>query len=1175
MIPRIYNENFTEYDSNGLGLLKDIIECTVDEELNGDFELVFKYPVKGFLFEYLQRENIIKADASNSLKGQLFRIYNITKAFDGIVTVYAKHITHDLVNYSLNEDINQENANCENAGNYMLSKSDAPNKFQIHSNVDMLGNYKLDRKNDCMSAIIGVRGSLIDTYGNGAKILKNNFDISILKRRGSDNNVLIAYAKNLTGFELIEDTSDMITRIKPYATYSPQQTESETDNTNEEKTIYLDEIYVDSDRIDKYQTIKSKWIDFSEKFENTTPTREKLKLYANAYFADNNCDIPKLTYKIEFQPLSYTEEYKEYKILEDISMDDGVCIFNKKYGIKDEVRVIKTKYDVLKERYISIELGDPRTTFKDLVSESKDGKDGIDGQDGKDGLNGADGVNGEDGTSIIWKGSFDTHPSNPENGWAYYNINDKKSYVYQDGAWYQMTIDGQDGIDGNNGADGLSIAWKGELTSPPENPQENWVYKDTDNGIVYIYTGTAWEVMTYDGSNGADGAKGDDGNGVYITYNDSIIQPDLPTGNGTTNGWHTDCTENVVWMSQKISASSTEGEWGTPVRIKGEKGDQGEKGADGTSVSILGSYQTYDDLITTHPNNNSPGDGYMVGNDLYVWNGSSFINVGRIKGEDGQDGQTPYVHIKYSNDGETFTSNNGETPGSWMGIYTDFNSTDSNVFSSYTWKKIEGQQGIQGIQGEKGDQGIPGNDGTDGKTTYFHIKYSNVENPTTSSQMTETPSTYIGTYVDYDSEDSTDPSKYTWHRFEGIQGEKGDQGIPGNNGADGKTTYLHIKYSNDGGETFTSNNGEDVGDYIGTCTDFNSTDPTDVSSYKWAKIKGNDGLNGKDGKDGDLSDFPDDLPSVPTLKVVRAGFKSISLSWNFVNKPHYNYELYASQTKDFTPTEYDLIFKGMGSAYLHEVECSQTWYYKIRAVNIYNSATNFSNQVNATTAKINDASTYFENAAIGSALIGSLNADVINTGKVKGAYIDAKNLTVTDGNGKTTLSVDDTGNVAIKPTTFDLKTTNLTLSSTSEIFEMKHEDGSYTRISPGGFMLYQASTGNKYKCLVSTGYFSITGKGTSVITLPSKFDNIEYWDIDIFYSIETNWGASSSMVDKTCIYEMYANDIFQIGMEKDSNGHWTKKVDYSLKDVCVKAGASMQIGDIGNMNGFVHWIALA
>ena len=77
--------------------------------------------------------------------------------------------------------------------------------------------------------------------------------------------------------------------------------------------------------------------------------------------------------------------------------------------------------------------------------------------------------------------------------------------------------------------------------------------------------------------------------------------------------------------------------------------------------------------------------------------------------------------------------------------------------------------------------------------------------------MTETPSTYIGTYVDFTQADSTDHSDYTWARFEGIQGEKGDQGIPGTNGADGKTSYLHIKYANDGGVTFTGNNGEDPG----------------------------------------------------------------------------------------------------------------------------------------------------------------------------------------------------------------------------------------------------------------------------------------------------------------------------------------------------------------------------
>ena len=157
-------------------------------------------------------------------------------------------------------------------------------------------------------------------------------------------------------------------------------------------------------------------------------------------------------------------------------------------------------------------------------------------------------------------------------------------------------------------------------------------------------------------------------------------------------------------------------------------------------------------------------------------------------------------------------------------------------------KGDKGDRGLQGIQGEKGEQGVPGKDG-DGRTSYFHIKYSSVSNPTTSYQMSETPDVYIGTYVDFDPSDSTDPSKYTWYRFQGLQGEKGEQGIPGV-GTDGKTSYLHIKYSDDGGRTFTSYNGETVGDYIGTYTDFNPTDSHDVGSYTWAKIKGDQGSEG-------------------------------------------------------------------------------------------------------------------------------------------------------------------------------------------------------------------------------------------------------------------------------------------------------------------------------------------
>ena len=545
MIPRIYDNSFTTYESNGLGLLVDAISCQVEEESNGDFELTLVYPSEGSFFYALKQDNLIKADASDSLKGQLFRIDTISKPLNGQVTVYAKHITFDLAKNSLNEDLTEKNIKCENAGKHMLQSSDADSRFSIESNIEMLGNYSMDRKTDCLSAIAGTRGSLIDTFGNGPKLLRDNFTISVLNRRGKDDNTLIAYKKNITGFTLEEDYSEIINVIKPYATV--------TDEEGNESSIYIDEIGVKTSRYVEGDIIKSQWIDFSDKFdEDETPTKEKLKNLAEKYFNDNSCDLPKMTYKIEFQPLSQTEEYKEDGLyeLEHIGMDDSVYIVNSKYGIRDQARVIKTTYNVLADKYISIELGDPKTTLGSIINKS------------------------------------------------------------------------------NN----------------------NTVTKD---------------------------------------------------------------------------------------EVK--------------------------DLINKNNKKN----------------------------------------------------------------------------------------------------------------------------------------------------------------------------------------------------------------------------------------------------------YPNTLPIVPVVTIDRAGFKTISLSWQYENKPYYFYEVYASQEQGFTPNTFDLIFKGQASAFLHEVECAQTWYYKVRAINTYGNATDFSKEVSATTTKISDAAEYFQEAAIESALIGSLNADVINAGKLKGTFIDARNLTVTDGNGATTMSVSSDGIVRL------------------------------------------------------------------------------------------------------------------------------------------------------------------
>lgn len=365
--------------------------------------------------------------------------------------------------------------------------------------------------------------------------------------------------------------------------------------------------------------------------------------------------------------------------------------------------------------------------------------------------------------------------------------------------------------------------------------------------------------------------------------------------------------------------------------IQGPKGDQGIPGKDGkdgktqyTHIAYANSADGSKDFSVSDSNREYIGM-YVdfIPNDStdptkYAWS--------KIKGTDGAigtpgkpgaDGKTPYLHIAYANsaDGKTGFSTTDGTNKLYIGQYTDYTQADSTDATKYTWTKIKGEQGergpqgvpgLQGIQGPKGEQGIQGPQGNTGATgpqgpagqsTYFHIKYSSVANPTSSSQMTETPSTYIGTYVDFTQADSEDPKKYAWSRFQGVQGPQGTQGIPGTNGTNGKTSYLHIKYSNDGGKTFTGNSGEDVGTYIGTCVDYNQSDPASVGSYKWAKIKGEQGATGPQGPAGSSGRGIKTITEYYLISSAKTGITTASSGWSTsvptmtaTNKYLWNYE---------------------------------------------------------------------------------------------------------------------------------------------------------------------------------------------------------------------------------------------------------------------------------------------
>lgn len=464
--------------------------------------------------------------------------------------------------------------------------------------------------------------------------------------------------------------------------------------------------------------------------------------------------------------------------------------------------------------------------------QGEQGPAGADGQPGKDGQDGAPGKDGEQGPQGI-QGPPGEKGDQGEPG--------------KDGAEGPQGPQGEVGPQGPKGEDGINgvgissiVEWYYLSTSNTEQTNGNWSteYPGWANG-KYIWTKTIFtytdattketDPICVTGSKGETGIAGTDG--TSITNVDVLYYQS--TSNSTLAGGSWDSTVPVwrdgtyIWTKTRVHYTDAQAtSWSeetAPVCVTGskgetgEKGDQGDKGDTGISFSHITNWYAFGDDQTTAPSSG--------------WN--TLITT-RPEGK--------YLWVKE----QIFLSDGSSTWGTPYPVTGD--------------KGDQGPRGLQGLQGEKGEQGIQGPKGDTGEkgetgaTTYFHIKYSAVANPTTSSQMTETPNVYIGTYVDTTQADSTDPSKYTWSRFQGIQGEKGEQGIPGNDGTsgtDGKTSYLHIKYSNDGGQTFTSNNGETVGDYIGQYVDYTEADSTDPTKYKWSKIKGEVGETGPQGPQGD------------------------------------------------------------------------------------------------------------------------------------------------------------------------------------------------------------------------------------------------------------------------------------------------------------------------------------
>lgn len=347
MKPILFPSTATEFNTHGLGVLTDAISCTVTEERNGAFELTMQYPDTGVHFAEITDRCIIYAIPSPYRAPQPFRIYRITRPMDGIIMVYAQHITYDLSGVPLNPftAINAPDALSKLSLNAAV---DSP--FAFWTDKATVASFAVSTPSSTRSVLGGSSGSILDVYGGEYEW--DSFTVRLYGHRGYDNGVVISYGKNLTDIEQDRNISNVATGIYPYWTNA------------EGALVTCDPKIVNAPGT--YDFTRVVPVDFSNDFEGQ-PTPAQLQARAEKYVEDNKIGIPKTSITASFVQLEQFPEYEDLALLEKCDLCDTVTIRYPQLGVEAKAEIVKIETDVLLERYNSIEIGDVRTNIADTI----------------------------------------------------------------------------------------------------------------------------------------------------------------------------------------------------------------------------------------------------------------------------------------------------------------------------------------------------------------------------------------------------------------------------------------------------------------------------------------------------------------------------------------------------------------------------------------------------------------------------------------------------------------------------------------------------------------------------------------------------------------------------------------------------------------------------------------
>lgn len=364
----LFDQNEQAFTSNGLGALPDAASCIVTEERNGEYEVEMEYPLTGSHFHDIQKRRIIGVKPNPYDDIQPFRIYSITKPINGIVTVHAAHLSYDTSG-SIVKLFPATAGSASAAMSYLKNFSVPSTPFTFFTNVGKTGTMSVPKPSSIRSLLGGSDGSILDTFGG--EYLFDKWKISLLESRGANRGVTIRYGKNMTDLEQEENDTDFYTGVYPFWY-------SESENGG---LVTLSDNNGIVNAPGTYDFVKIMPLDLSsEDFSKETtdsdgstitiekPTEAELRAAAQKYISANKIGIPKVSLDVSFVMLAQSEEYKDFARLETVKLCDTVTVEFEKLGVRTTAKCIKTVYNVLTDKYNSIELGEPKSSLATTVS---------------------------------------------------------------------------------------------------------------------------------------------------------------------------------------------------------------------------------------------------------------------------------------------------------------------------------------------------------------------------------------------------------------------------------------------------------------------------------------------------------------------------------------------------------------------------------------------------------------------------------------------------------------------------------------------------------------------------------------------------------------------------------------------------------------------------------------